>query len=69
MLRALASRRPVAVARLPRLTLDRVGEEGAAETLGLALVVFGALLDFAEPIIRHGLAAEVAEIIDRALRP
>jgi HEPN domain-containing protein len=48
------------------LTLDRIDDEGAAESLGLALTAFGALLEFSEPIVRHGLAAEVAEVIDKA---
>ena len=45
-----------------RLVLDRVDEQQAAEALGLALVTFGALLEFSEPIIRHGLADEVREL-------
>jgi hypothetical protein len=31
--------------------------------LGLAVVTFAALLDFSEPVARHGLAIEVAEMI------
>ena len=48
------------------LSLDRTDEDDAAQMLGLALVTYGALLDFSEPIVRHGLAAEVAEFIDAA---
>jgi hypothetical protein len=51
------------------LTLERVDEEGAAESLGLALAVFGALLDFSEPVVHHGIAAEVAEVINQAHDP
>jgi Family of unknown function (DUF5677) len=50
------------------LTLDRVDDGEAAEALGLAIVVFGAFLDFSDPVIGHDAAAEVARIIDAAHR-
>jgi hypothetical protein len=47
---------------------DEVNEKGAAQGLGLAIVTFGALLVYSEPVIRHGLADEAGEIVrDRHL--
>jgi hypothetical protein len=49
-----------------RLSLERIDEGGAAEALGLALTAYGALLDFSEPILRHGLAKDVAVLVSEA---
>lgn len=46
-----------------QLSLERTDDQQAAEMLGLAVVTFAALLDFSEPVARHGLAIEVAEMI------
>jgi hypothetical protein len=46
------------------LAIDRRDEEGAAEALGLALITFGALAGFSEPVVRHGLAERIGQIID-----
>jgi hypothetical protein len=48
------------------LSLERLDEEGAADALGLALVTFAALIDFSEPIIRHGLTPAVKELVENA---
>jgi uncharacterized protein DUF5677 len=48
------------------LYLEYTNEGDAADALGLALVTYGALLDFSEPVMKHGLAKEVSEIIERA---
>jgi hypothetical protein len=45
------------------LSLDRADEDDAAEALGLALVTFGVLVDIGEPVLRSGLAEEIAELI------
>lgn len=45
------------------LSLDKIDEHGAGEALGLAIIAFGALLTFSEPIIGHGLSEEVGELI------
>lgn len=46
-----------------QLSLERTDDQQAAEMLGLAVVTFAALLDFSEPVVRHGLAVEIAEMI------
>jgi hypothetical protein len=48
------------------LSLERLDKEGAADALGLALVTYAALLDFSEPIIRHGLTPAVKELVEAA---
>jgi hypothetical protein len=48
------------------LSLERLDESGAADSLGLALVTYAALLDFSEPIIRHGLTPAVKELVEAA---
>jgi hypothetical protein len=48
------------------LSLEYTSESDAADALGPALVTYGALLDFSEPVMKHGLAKEVGEIIERA---
>jgi hypothetical protein len=50
------------------LSLEHADEAGAAESLGLALVTYAVLLDFSEPVIRHGLTADVGDIVRRAHR-
>jgi hypothetical protein len=50
------------------LAIDRRDDERAAEALGLALLTFGALADFAEPVVRHGLTARIAEAIEQRHR-
>jgi hypothetical protein len=54
--------------RLGEHALEHVDEERAAEALGLAIVTFAALLDFSEPVVRSGLAAEVGQMIDAVRR-
>ena len=51
-----------------RLTLERLDEQVGVEALGLALVTFAALLDFSEPIVNHGLTAEVSALADEIVR-
>jgi hypothetical protein len=46
------------------LAIDRRNDERAAEVLGLALITFGALADFAEPVVRHGLTQRIGEAIE-----
>jgi hypothetical protein len=46
-----------------QLSLERADEHQAAEALGLAIVTYGTLLSFSEPVVRHGLAEEVGEKI------
>jgi hypothetical protein len=42
----------------------------AADALGLALVTYGAFLELSEPIVRHGLSDQVAQLIrDHHLGP
>jgi hypothetical protein len=45
------------------LSLNRTDEEGSAEMLGLALVTYGTLLSYSEPIIRHGLTEEILALV------
>jgi Family of unknown function (DUF5677) len=45
------------------LPLHHPDEERAAEALGLALVTYGVFLELSEPIVQHGLADQVAELI------
>jgi hypothetical protein len=47
-------------------SLERLDRDGAADALGLALVTYAAFLDLAEPVIRHGLTAEIEEIVETA---
>ena len=49
------------------MTLDQGDEERAALALGLALSTYVAFLDFTEPIIRHGCAADVDPLIGSLL--
>jgi hypothetical protein len=45
------------------LSLAKVDEHGAADALGLAVITYGALLTFSEPIVGHGLSEEVGELV------
>jgi HEPN domain-containing protein len=51
------------------LVLDDTDEREAADSLGLALVVYGAFLDFSETIVGHGATDEVGQIIHNAHQP
>jgi hypothetical protein len=51
-----------------RLAVDRRDDDRAAEALGLALLTFGALADFADPVVRHGLTQRIAAIIEERHR-
>lgn len=52
------------------LRLERADDQQAAEALGLAIITYGTLLSFSEPVVRHGLAEDVGEMIRaRHLRP
>jgi hypothetical protein len=44
-------------------SLERLDREGAADALGLALVTYAALVDLANPVIRHGLTADIEAIV------
>jgi hypothetical protein len=48
------------------LLLEHTSEEDSAEAMGLALVAYGLLLDFADPVIKHGLGKELSELIEVA---
>jgi hypothetical protein len=48
---------------LDDVTLQQLDEPRAADALGLGVITFAALLDFSDPIIGHGLAGEVGELI------
>ena len=50
----------------PALNLEQTDNKGAADALGLGLVTYAALLDIANPIIRHELTDQVAEIVREA---
>ena len=50
----------------PALNLEQTGNKGAADALGLGLVTYAALLDIANPITRHELTDQVAEIVREA---
>ncbi len=53
---------------LGEMTFQQLDEARAADALGLGVITFAALLDFSDPIIGHGLAGEVAELIQQATR-
>jgi len=50
-------------ADLGELPLHHPDEKRAAEALGLALVTYGVFLELSEPIVHHGLADQVAQLI------
>jgi hypothetical protein len=51
------------------LTLEQPDERRAADALGLALVTYGAFLEFSEPVVHHGLAEGVAALMRPVMLP